>query len=235
MPTCPVKRSCLRDVSFMALLAAAAPGCDSGSPLGETTDALYVLSSAVWSPSQLPIPVCWEEAGDDAAKQLIRGAIADSWEAASSVVRFSGWGRCTDKTNAGLRVVVRDAFAYTSGLGNQLDNVRNGVHLNSWASRECGLPEPTKGAKDRCIISTAVHEFGHALGFAHEQNRPDTPDTCKQAPQGGNGDSTVGNWDQMSVMNYCNPVRNANGHLSANDARGLRQFYDDRARADGGH
>src|SRR5262249_40929185 len=75
------------------------------------------------------------------------------------------------------------------------------------------------------IKAIAVHEFGHALGFAHEQNRADTPSTCTQAPQGENGDTNVGSWDLMSIMNYCNPVWNGNGHLSSGDVAGARRYY----------
>jgi hypothetical protein len=70
-----------------------------------------------------------------------------------------------------------------------------------------------------------VHEFGHALGFAHEQNRPDRPSTCTEPAQGSNGNLMIGAWDLQSVMNYCNPDWNGNGQLSATDIAGVRQLY----------
>jgi hypothetical protein len=85
----------------------------------------------------------------------------------------------------------------------------------------------SESQRQSCIQSIGVHEFGHAIGFAHEQNRPDTPGECamKQKPQGQSGDTLLTPFDPQSVMNYCNPVYNNNGVLSAGDISAVVQVY----------
>ncbi|MEO0605566.1 MAG: hypothetical protein AAF211_29310, partial [Myxococcota bacterium] len=64
-------------------------------------------------------------------------------------------------------------------------------------------------------------EFGHSLGFAHEQNRPDKPASCVDDPAGPNGTELLGYFDRDSIMNYCS----TSTQLSDGDKLGVVSVY----------
>src|SRR5262249_3654518 len=156
---------------------------------------LYVKSNAIWSPPV--IEVCWENPGPyDAERTLVQSMIEESWQA-NSGVRFVGWGQCFPESR-GVRILISDSNPLCYGLGAELDGRSPGMVLNftfeNW-SPVCNKPEN----KEACLRVFAVHEFGHALGFAHEDARPDTPSWCGDQP-GQDGHYVIGPWDEYSVM-----------------------------------
>ncbi len=69
-----------------------------------------------------------------------------------------------------------------------------------------------------------AHEFGHVLGFDHENDRGDAPARCAgNHTDWDNGHGTqLTTYDPNSIMNYCGPNRDI---LSTNDIAGSRLAY----------
>lgn len=209
------------------------------SPVGpKETPFGYADMKARW-PKEMgaiaEIKVCWEQvnANDKTYRTLVESSVKQSWES-HAAIRFIGWALC-QKDTPGIRITVSDEGPHVAHLGRALDGVARGMVLNfsfqNWKPAIwCSESEENKTV---CIKSIAVHEFGHALGLAHEQNRTDqdalnhrVPGECMEKPQGPNGSKVLTPWDARSVMNYCNPIYRENGFvLSKYDISSIQQMY----------
>ncbi len=186
----------------------AAVGCN-GSPdgefirLGNANQSLYVLSTAVWDTNQ--IDVCWTTSGFETEKQWVEDTITGTWQAYINMT-FNGWDACPSDMSSfkGVAITPGDEMVVRNGLGQQSDNVSD-MELDFTASPQATWTRCIANSLGRedCIRIVSIHEFGHSLAFAHEQLRPDTPASCTAPKSGTPGDTMPGDYDPVSIMNYC--------------------------------
>ncbi len=187
------------------------------SDIGTQQRALAADTGTIWKTQA--IPVCWENPSpsDATERGWVRAKVAATWEA-NSLVRFTGWGTC-NSASRGVRIRISTTDMPSSLLGRKVDGVPSGMHLNLTGA-DCPF-----GSHQRCIEATAAHEFGHALGFTHEQNRADAPAWCRDKAQASDPNIYMTPYDESSIMNYCNPRYENNGALSKSDIAGLQFWY----------
>jgi hypothetical protein len=189
------------------------------------TDKAFPVPEARWPYNMTA--TCWEnpEAAPEEERNWVRDAVDRTWKK-NSDLRIAGWERKCMPGDLGIRIFIDDSGPKTEFLGKFVSGIKSGMTLNFTFNQWSQTCKDTEAQRRSCIESIAVHEFGHAIGFAHEQNRPDAPGECKDLRQGSDGTTIdITPYDPKSVMNYCNSIYNNNGVLSDLDVKAVQYIY----------
>jgi hypothetical protein len=186
---------------------------------------LYGSKGRYWNwdaDGRVRIPVCWLSGGYDTEKSWVRSSVEDQWGAVSTV-QFTGWGPCSlSMPYNAIRIQIEDTStaprSYVGMVGMSPSMWLN-FTFNNWGTSCASYWE-----REYCIRGISLHEFGHALGFFHEQDRPDNNGQCNNSVQYQSNGEVLGSYDSDSVMNYCVSPWGRNT-LSAGDIQGMRQVY----------
>jgi hypothetical protein len=199
----------------------------------------------------------------DALNEAFKSAIESEWGTKVGVVT-TGWRPCSEMPDAMVKVNFFDCgddindcpnsnrsphvnFIGPPGPGEGTVNIINlrRTFQNHYRFDECNgrkkiivsiQVRPELEARKRCVRNYAIHEFGHILGFDHEQYHPDGPEKCNDDTfhfaKAGSGAAVwmcSEGYDDTSVMNYCGKVfLNWDGGLSERDVKCAKEFFADK-------
>jgi Matrixin len=187
-----------------------------------------------WTENNNVVPVCWLTDGYGREKEIVREAVRNTWEEFANIT-FTGWGKCSSpiaerNANGGTTLKYLDKYVRISvshqgsGNGGAGGSARVGMAALDESPGMWMQFNSDGTAGEGRIQYIAVHEFGHVLGFVHEQDSPNHDRAHCAGGTEANSSSLTG-YDPDSVMNYCNKDGNMKGNLTSKDIVGVRQVY----------
>jgi hypothetical protein len=204
-----------------------AGGCgvegDREQDVEQVTDNLYRLGP-LWTGGV--VNVCYfNSIGNSPLFEEARVILANTWQRAARV-SFVGWNECPPFGGGNPPLTQVTLIPDTNGSSNLGMPGPGGLNRLFLISND---PAPR-----RHFAYEVIHEFGHALGWAHEQERPDNWDSggnalyCNSLDQGRKsrpgGVYDTPYFDRASIMDYCSPDNWPN-MLSNGDIAGIRKAY----------
>jgi hypothetical protein len=196
------------------------------------------------------VPVCWAKAIDPEENLpiLIREAVENAWSRVADI-RFVGWGNCAAEHPEDMpdeHVVFVELFngsrfgsdGHTEPQGRAFGFIDRGspprpthVRISRTANVGCNAIPFIGNSNDECVSWVGIHEFGHALGFGHEEDRNDFRNCAQAKGRNLNNDQLNPKYyltelDIFSIMSKCSSDGGLNGgNLSTFDILGAQVAY----------
>lgn len=237
-------------LACLPLATAACVESEFDGDLAADEQEIYANKNLYWpgaGTSRVDIPVCFENphkapgataaaraSWRDARRQAVEGA----WGRFGRIA-FYGWDgndpvnnpRSCAAGEAGLHVLICENTTLANGaISIDARCAQSGAsQSNNPATSISGYPG-LNGTKNGIRMNPAhppsvwVHEFGHALGYYHEEEIPGAAGKCQEQSWPNANPIQYGAYDSTSIMSYCNPPTTA-PFLSPNDIAAVQRSY----------